>query len=119
MVKAVTNLGRSGLYDWLVQRLTSVILLAYFGYLAVFLVCGVDYVTWQAVFAPTWMKVFSMMALLSLVTHTWIGMWGVLTDYVTTRLMGPRGNVLRGLLQLVCGVALFTFLVWGIQILWG
>ncbi|RLA58972.1 MAG: succinate dehydrogenase, hydrophobic membrane anchor protein, partial [Gammaproteobacteria bacterium] len=32
MVTAVTNLGRSGLYDWLMQRVTAVILLAYFLY---------------------------------------------------------------------------------------
>ena len=30
MVTAVTNLGRSGLYDWLMQRVSAVILLAYF-----------------------------------------------------------------------------------------
>ena len=30
MVTAVTSMGRSGLYDWLMQRVTAVILLAYF-----------------------------------------------------------------------------------------
>ena len=29
------------------------------------------------------------------------------------------GNVLRFLAQVVCGLAMFTYVVWGIQILWG
>ena len=32
MVTAVTSMGRSGLSDWLMQRVTAVILLAYFLY---------------------------------------------------------------------------------------
>ena len=46
-------------------------------------------------------------------------MWGVLSDYVTERLMGPKGNVLRFLLQLLIGALLFIYLIWGIQIIWG
>ena len=33
MVTAVTSMGRSGLYDWMMQRVTAVILLAYFCFL--------------------------------------------------------------------------------------
>ena len=29
MVASITNLGRSGLYDWVIQRLTAVILAVY------------------------------------------------------------------------------------------
>ena len=29
MVTSITSFGRSGLYDWMIQRVTAVILLAY------------------------------------------------------------------------------------------
>jgi succinate dehydrogenase / fumarate reductase, membrane anchor subunit len=121
MVTAVTNFGRSGLADWLAQRLSAVVLLAYFICLGSFLVAnpGVGYEQWHGLFQHTAMRVFSMLALLSLGAHGWIGMWAVSTDYLTERQLGPKGNVLRGLFQLVCGLVVFTYLVWGIEILWG
>jgi succinate dehydrogenase / fumarate reductase membrane anchor subunit len=112
-------MGRSGLYDWLMQRVTAVILLAYFLFLGWVLLVGVDYVAWKALFSQTWMRVFSLLALLSLGMHAWVGLWSVLTDYLTERLMGTTGNVLRLLAQVVCAIIMFTYVVWGIQILWG
>ena len=121
MVTAVTNLGRSGLYDWLVQRVTAVILLAWFICLASFLLRNpdMDYAQWQGFFQHTSMRVFSMAAVLSLALHAWIGLWSVLTDYLTPRLLGDNANLLRGLATAGCAITLFTYLVWGIQILWG
>jgi succinate dehydrogenase / fumarate reductase membrane anchor subunit len=119
MVTAVTTMGRSGLYDWLFQRISAVILLAYFILVSLVLLKGVDYASWTALYAQTWMRVFSLMALLSLGVHAWIGLWSVFSDYFTERLMGQVGNVLRFLLQVISGVVMFTYVVWGIQILWG
>jgi succinate dehydrogenase / fumarate reductase membrane anchor subunit len=119
MVTAVTTMGRSGLYDWLFQRISAVTLLAYFILVSFVLLKGVDYASWTALYAQTWMRVFSLMALLSLGVHAWIGLWSVFSDYFTERLMGQVGNVLRFLLQVISGVVMFTYVVWGIQILWG
>jgi succinate dehydrogenase / fumarate reductase membrane anchor subunit len=119
MVTAVTSLGRSGLYDWLVQRISAVVLLAYFVFVGVVLLGGVDYASWKELHSQTWMRVFSLLAFLSLGAHAWVGIWGVLTDYLTERLMGKTGNVLRFVLQIVCALTMFTYLIWGIQILWG
>lgn len=119
MVTAVTSLGRSGLYDWLMQRVSSVILLAYSLYVGCVVVGGVDYVAWQELFSQTWMRVFSLLALLSLVVHAWVGLWSVFTDYLTERMLGTAGNVLRLGAQFLSGIIMFTYLVWGIQILWG
>lgn len=118
MVTAVTSLSRSGLSDWLVQRVTAVILLAFFVFVGVKLVNGVTYAQWVDLFAQTWMKVFTLLALLSLAAHAWIGMWGVFTDYLTERLMGGKGNVLRIGLQLVTSVSLVVYVIWGVQIIW-
>jgi succinate dehydrogenase / fumarate reductase membrane anchor subunit len=119
MVTSVTSFGRSGLSDWLLQRVSGVILLAYFLFILAAVVGGVDYASWRALFDQVWVKVFSLMALLSLAAHAWIGLWSVLTDYLTERLMGTTGNVLRISLQLLISLALFIYVVWGVQILWG
>ncbi|WP_439100558.1 succinate dehydrogenase, hydrophobic membrane anchor protein [Congregibacter sp.] len=118
MVTAVTSLSRSGLSDWLVQRVTAVILLAFFLFVGAKLAVGISYAEWSALFAQTWMKIFTMLAMLSLAAHAWIGMWGVFTDYLTERLMGSRGNVLRIGLQLLTSLSLVIFVIWGVQIVW-
>lgn len=119
MVTTVTSMGRSGLYDWLMQRVSAVVLLAYFLYIGFVLLSGIDYVAWKALFSQTWMRIFSLLALVSLGLHAWVGLWAVVTDYLTERLMGTAGNVLRLAAQVVCGLIMFTYFVWGIQILWG
>ena len=119
MVKMVTSFGRSGVSDWLVQRVSAVILLAYFAFVAYVLLTGVTYAAWKGLFDTTWMRIFSLMALLSLCVHAWIGMWSVLTDYLTERLLGTRGNVLRIGAQLFCALLLFVYVIWGVQTLWG
>ncbi len=128
MVTAVTNLGRNGLSDWMVQRISAVVLLAYVVFIVGFLVCSdnLDYASWQALFAHTCMRIFSLAALLSLVTHAWIGLWSISTDYlieyVMTLKMGPavgaKANLLRWVFQVVSAILLFVYLVWGAQILW-
>jgi len=119
MVKSVTSFGRSGLSDWLLQRVSGVILLAYAICLGGTLVIGVDYAQWQAMFASTGMRVFTLLAILSLEAHAWIGMWAVGTDYLTERMLGTKGNLLRLAFQIGCSLAIFVYVIWGTQILWG
>jgi succinate dehydrogenase / fumarate reductase membrane anchor subunit len=118
MVTAVTSLSRSGLSDWLVQRVTAVILLAFFAFVGFKIAGGLSYQEWSSLFAQTWMKVFTLLAMLSLAAHAWIGMWGVFTDYLTERLMGSRGNFLRIGLQLLTSLSLVIYVIWGVQIIW-
>jgi succinate dehydrogenase / fumarate reductase membrane anchor subunit len=120
MVAAVTNFGRSGTSDWLFQRLSALVLLAYTLFIVWYLLAtpDLDYGQWKALFAQTPMRIFSVGALLSTVVHAWIGWWSITTDYMTERMMGPMGNILRWLAQLGCGLLLFTYLIWGIQVLW-
>lgn len=114
MVSSVTNLGRSGLYDWVVQRLSAVILAVYTLFLFGFVVASPDltFAEWDNLFSQVWMKVFSLAALISICAHAWIGLWTISTDYIT------GSTVLRFLFQLVTASFLFTYLVWGIDILW-
>ncbi len=121
MVTAVTSFGRSGLYDWLVQRVTAVVLALYTFFIVGFLIANPDlsYAQWSELFSHFWMRLFSLLALLSLAAHAWIGLWSVLTDYVTTRMMGKKGTVIRISLQFILGLVTVAFTLWGIEILWG
>lgn len=112
MVKA-TSLSGNGLRDWLIQRATAVILLIYLLFLVGFLAMHtpLEYADWYALFKHTSMRIFTLLALLSMVYHTWIGMWTVFTDYI-------KYAAFRGLLQGLTIVALFSYLIWGASIVW-
>lgn len=121
MVTAVTSFGRSGLYDWMIQRVSAVVMAAYTIFLAAFILLTpeLNYEIWKGLYATLWMRVFSLITLLSVAAHAWIGLWAVLTDYLTTRLMGNKATILRVLMQMVLGLVTVTYVVWGIEILWG
>ena len=114
MVTSVTNLGKNGVSDWLMQRLSAVVLAAYTVFIIGYLLLnpGLTYVQWSGLFDLTWVRIFSLLSLLSLGAHAWVGLWTVSTDYIK-----PTG--LRLLFQSVVVTALFVYVVWGIQILWG
>lgn len=120
MVTSVSSFGRSGLADWVVQRVSAVILLAYVIFLVGFIVLNPDmqFRDWQALFHALWVKMFTLLALLSLCAHAWVGMWTIGTDYITARMVGPRATFLRALYQLGCLALLFVYFIWCIQILW-
>jgi succinate dehydrogenase / fumarate reductase, membrane anchor subunit len=120
MVTSVTSFGRSGLSDWLLQRFTALVLLTYTLCVGSFLLLQspVDYAAWRDYMAHPAMRVFSSMALLSLVVHAWIGLWSVSTDYLTVRTLGPRATALRVLFQGGYAAVLFAYLIWGFRILW-
>ncbi len=121
MVTSVTSLGRSGLSDWLVQRISAVVLLAYTVLIVVNTLCvdNLTFAQWSAFFDQTWVKGFTVAAALSVLVHAWIGLWSISTDYLTTRHAGPYGNVLRWVFQAVCATVLFVYMVWIVEILWG
>jgi succinate dehydrogenase / fumarate reductase membrane anchor subunit len=104
-----------GLRDWLVQRLTALVLAAYAVFLPVYVLVSASgplgYDTWAALFVPLWMKVVTLMALLALVYHAWIGVRDIWMDYVK-----PAG--LRLVLQLASVLWLVACAIWSVQILW-
>lgn len=121
MVTSVTNFGRSGLYDWLIQRVGGVVMAAYLIFIVAFIALNPEltFEQWSALYSQLWMRVFSFVTLLSFISHAWIGLWAVLTDYLTERLMGSKATVLRILSQVVLGGVSVTYLIWGVEILWG
>lgn len=113
MVKSATSYTGNGLRDWLIQRVSAVVLAVYIIFLVIFFVSnpGMEYATWQGLFGQLWMKVFTFIALLSLYAHAWIGVWTVLTDYI-------KPVCIRVPLEILVILALLAYLLWGIEIVW-
>jgi succinate dehydrogenase / fumarate reductase membrane anchor subunit len=74
---------------------------------------------WKSLYSQLWMRVFTLVTLLSFISHAWIGLWAVLTDYLTIRLIGEKATFLRIFAQMMLGSVAVTYLVWGIEIIWG
>lgn len=121
MVTAVTSLGRTGVFDFVMQRVSAVVLTVYALFILAFLLTTSEltYEVWSGLFSQLWMRIFSLLALISIAVHGWIGFWAVLTDYVTGRLLGKKALTLRAIALAVYALVTLAFLVWGIEILWG
>lgn len=114
MVANVTSMTRNGLRDWLIQRVSAVIIAAYTLYMISYFLCNPNllYGQWQMLFSQTWMRVFSLFMLLSLLGHAWVGLWTISTDYI-------KSTAMRLGFQLIIISVLFICVIWGISILWG
>lgn len=116
MVKNVTSLTRNGLRDWLIQRVSSVVLGAYFIFLSAYIFTHpqLDFIDWSGLFSHPWMRYFSMLALISLVFHAWIGVWTIATDYL-------KDVRVRLVFLALVVFALLVDLFWGLDIIfkWG
>lgn len=119
----VTNFGRNGVQDWLIQRASAVVLGVYFlVVMGFFLFQGdIDYQSWRAFMACMPMKVATILVLLSIVAHGWIGMWTVSTDYLTedSHLFGSVPTFVRIAFQVFCVIVLLACALWGSMLIWG
>ena len=90
MVTNVTNFSRSGLYDWMAQRVSAVVLAAYVLFLLGYIVLnpGMGYAEWHGLFSNNAMRIFSLLTLVALGVHAWVGMWTISTDYLTPTALG-------------------------------
>lgn len=112
-MKSATGLTGSGIRDWIVQRVSAVILAVYAVVLLGFIVCNPDmnYDIWVDFMTSWCMRVLNLLAVLALVGHAWVGMWTVFTDYV-------KSGVLRFILQSAMIIAVLVYAIWGISIFW-
>lgn len=121
MITNVTSFSRSGLSDWLLQRVTAVVMAAYTVFITGYLLfnSGLEYSQWLGLHSHFAMKVFNVLTVLSIAVHAWIGLWAVLTDYVTVRLLGPKATALRIFLQLGMIAVTLIYVIWALDIVWG
>lgn len=111
-IKSATGLTGSGSRDWILQRISAVVLAVYSVVIVgFFLFNDVNYDAWRGFMLSLPMKLFSLVAILSLVFHAWVGMWTVLTDYV-------KSSGLRLVIQSLVIIAVLVYLFWGVMIFW-
>ena len=120
-IKSATGLTGSGSRDWIVQRISAVVLAVYsVVLLGFFLTHGnVTFIEWSSFMTSLPMRLFSLVAIIALAGHAWVGMWTVFTDYITTGKLGAKASGLRLVLQSLMIITILVFLFWGIIIFWG
>jgi succinate dehydrogenase / fumarate reductase membrane anchor subunit len=113
MVARVITGAHYGLKDWLVQRVTALIMAVYVVlFVGALLICPPSgYAQWRAMFEPQWMRLASLLFFLSLFWHAWIGMRDILMDYV-------KPTAVRLGLQVIVILLLVAYAAWAAQILW-
>lgn len=103
-----------GVRDWLAQRVTSLVMLAY-TLLVLGIVLwngGLDHASWQALFASGPFRIATFLFMTALLLHAWVGVRNILMDYV-------KPLSVRLALQIVTLCALVAYAGWTFQILWG
>ncbi|MEY8713461.1 succinate dehydrogenase, hydrophobic membrane anchor protein [Mangrovibacter phragmitis] len=114
MVSNASALGRNGVHDYILVRATAIIIALYIVYMVGFFATSGE-LTWQiwtGFFASAFTKVFTLLALFSVLVHAWIGMWQVLTDYV-------KPLAIRLVLQLAIVATLLVYVIYGFVVVWG
>jgi succinate dehydrogenase / fumarate reductase membrane anchor subunit len=113
MVNRVVVGAHYGLKDWLVQRMTAVVMAVYtlvFVTMLLFLP-KLEFAVWKSIFSKGWIRLATFVFVLSVLIHAWIGMRDIWMDYIK-----PTG--LRLLLQVLTILWLVACGGWAMQILW-
>lgn len=101
-----------GFRDWLVQRVTAILMLVYTVALLVLLISiPSTHEAWRTLFGHLSVKVFSLITFFALLWHAWVGIRDVWMDYIK-----PVG--LRLTLHVLTLVWLLAALIYAVDVLW-
>ena len=102
-----------GLRDWLAQRVTAVVMLAYTAVILAMIVGlpAMDYEQWKTIWQTPIVQYSTILFIVSLLVHAWIGVRNIFMDYI-------KNAGLRLALYVLTIGALLTYAVWSMRILW-
>jgi succinate dehydrogenase / fumarate reductase membrane anchor subunit len=102
-----------GIKDWLIQRLTGIVMAVYTVVLLVYFLSGQNfsYEGWASMFAQQWFKLLSAATFFGLLYHAWVGMRDISMDYC-------KNVGLRLVLQVLFVLWLLISAVYAVQIFW-
>ncbi|HEY4697643.1 MAG TPA: succinate dehydrogenase, hydrophobic membrane anchor protein [Gallionella sp.] len=114
MVNRIVVGAHYGLRDWLIQRITAVVMAVYSVALAGYLLLQprLNYDFWTGLFSGLLMRTFTLLFLLNLFYHAWIGIRNIVMDYVK-----PAG--VRLVIHVLVILVSLLYAIWAVQILWG
>jgi len=102
-----------GAKDWLVQRVTAILMAIYLVVLVgiLFVAAPQDHAEWKGLFESQWLRIATFVFFICVFWHAWIGVRNVLMDYI-------HAMSLRLMMQIAVVTALLFYLVWTAEILW-
>jgi succinate dehydrogenase / fumarate reductase membrane anchor subunit len=103
-----------GLGDWLLQRLTAAVMALYTVFALAFIAWCTPHTRadWNAMFTGGFFRLFTMLFIVALLYHAWVGMRDILMDYL-------HATGLRLAAQSIVALVLAFYLIWSASILWG
>ncbi|MDR2000081.1 MAG: succinate dehydrogenase, hydrophobic membrane anchor protein [Zoogloeaceae bacterium] len=112
MVTRIVVGAHYGFKDWLAQRVTAVYMALYTLLLALALLfCVNGYESWRALMSNGVVRFLSVLFILCLCYHAWVGVRDIWMDYV-------KSTAVRLTLHILTLLVLVGNAVWAVQILW-
>jgi succinate dehydrogenase / fumarate reductase, membrane anchor subunit len=114
MVKPAPVGAHYGLRDWLLQRITAVIMVIWTLFMAGFLLwCPPQsWADWKQLFSGNFVRPLTLLFIGAVLYHAWIGVRDIWMDYI-------QSTALRLTLQSVTALVLIFYFIWSVSILWG
>jgi succinate dehydrogenase / fumarate reductase, membrane anchor subunit len=111
--KRVVTGAHYGMRDWLSQRVTATLMALFTAVLLAQLLWPgpLGYDRWAGIFSAQWMKLFTLVIVIAMAWHAWVGVRDIWMDYVK-----PMG--IRLSLQVASIVWLLGCTGWAVQVLW-
>lgn len=106
--------ARYGLSDWLLQRLTAVVMALYTPVIVACLLVHKPstFRDWQAMFAGGFVRLATILFLAALIYHAWIGVRDIVMDYLKPASVRLTALFLIAFFLIAC-------FAWSVAILWG
>lgn len=103
-----------GLRDWVMQRVTAVIMVIYtIAMVAILLMLPSDYAAWREFFSQSWVRLFTQITFIAVALHAWVGIRDLWMDYVkcaSVRLVLHVATILW-----LLGCVIYSFkVIWGL-----
>lgn len=110
----VTASNHRGFFEWIVQRVSAVLIGAYTLFLFIFFFTHhpLHYPAWENLFSYAVMRIATVLVVFAMVWHAWIGLWTVFTDYV-------KCGYIRLFLEITVVILLLGYVVWCLDALYG
>ena len=112
--RELTVVAHYGWRDWLIQRVTAVVMLLYtLFFLAVLIaIPQLDYERWRALWSLAVMRYATIFFVVAALMHAWVGVRNIMMDYV-------KDTGLRLMLYVLVILTLIGYAAWAWQVLWG
>ncbi len=114
MVNRIVTGAHYGLRDWLIQRISAVVMAVYALFIAGWALWNapIGFGAWTSLLSSNLVRSFTFLALLSMFYHAWVGVRDIVMDYV-------KPAFIRLAIHVLVILTLIAYAIWAAQILWG